>query len=137
MKTLILSDFGTNCEKETLYACHRAGGEDVDLRHINVIYHEGLDLAQYHLLILIGGFLDGDDLGGARACANRFRFRALPQGLARLRRPESLVGPHGGVVRATAALPRATWTPSVTARAVISLSWIPRQTCLRPGMWQS
>ncbi|MCZ6842759.1 MAG: phosphoribosylformylglycinamidine synthase subunit PurQ [SAR324 cluster bacterium] len=80
MKTLILSGFGTNCEKETLYACRRAGGEDADLRHINVIYHEGLDLAQYHLLILIGGFLDGDDLGAARACANRFRFRTLPRG---------------------------------------------------------
>ncbi len=80
MKTLILSGFGTNCEKETVYACRRAGAGEVDVRHINAIYNEGLALEEYRLLILIGGFMDGDDLGGARACANRFRFRTLPGG---------------------------------------------------------
>lgn len=83
MNTLILSGFGTNCEKETVHACRRAGAEQVDVRHINQIYNEqngGVNLEQYHFLILIGGFLDGDDLGGAKACANRFRFRSIPGG---------------------------------------------------------
>ena len=80
MKTLILSGFGTNCEKETVYACRRAGAEDVEVRHINDIYGDGMRLEDYRFLILIGGFLDGDDLGGARACANRFRFRTLAGG---------------------------------------------------------
>jgi phosphoribosylformylglycinamidine synthase len=30
---------------------------------------------------MIGGFMDGDDLGGGRACANRFRYRPIPQSL--------------------------------------------------------
>ncbi len=80
MKTLILSGFGTNCEKETVHACRQSGAETVDVRHINAIYGEGIALEDYHFLILIGGFLDGDDLGSARACANRFRYRALPHG---------------------------------------------------------
>jgi phosphoribosylformylglycinamidine synthase len=80
MTTLILSGFGTNCEKETAYACRRAGASAVEIRHINAIYGEGIDLGDYDFLILIGGFLDGDDLGSGRACANRFRFRALPGG---------------------------------------------------------
>lgn len=90
MKTLILSGFGTNCEKETVYACRRAGAGEVDVRHINAIYNKGgggVALEDYHFLILIGGFVDGDDLGGGKACANRFRYRTLPEGgtfLARL-----------------------------------------------------
>jgi len=90
MNTLILSGFGTNCERETAYACNRAGAPQgsVHVRHISEIYCAGLELEDYGFLVLIGGFLDGDDLGGARACANRFRYRSLPQGgtfLERLR----------------------------------------------------
>ena len=82
MNTLILSGFGTNCEKETVHACLRAGAppETVSVRHINDIYTGALELEDFAFLILIGGFLDGDDLGGARACANRFRYRLLPSG---------------------------------------------------------
>ncbi len=85
MKTLILSGFGTNCERETRYACERAGAAlgagPVDVRHISEIYAGGLDLGEYRFLILIGGFMDGDDLGSGRACANRFRDRPLPAAL--------------------------------------------------------
>ena len=86
---------GTNCEKETVYACKRAGAGQVDLRHINELYsdgHGGVALEDYHFLILLGGFLDGDDLGGAKACANRFRFRALPGGGTFLQRLHDFIG---------------------------------------------
>ena len=95
MKTLILYGFGTNCEKETVYACKRAGAGQVDLRHINEVYRAGdgsVRLADYHFLILLGGFLDGDDLGGAKACANRFRFRELPGGGTFLQRLHDFIG---------------------------------------------
>jgi phosphoribosylformylglycinamidine synthase len=78
MKTLILSGFGTNCERETEYACSAAGGKAVEIRHISEIYTHGIDPGGYGFLVLIGGFMDGDDLGGGRACANRFRHRAIP-----------------------------------------------------------
>jgi len=80
MKTLILSGFGTQCEKETRHACLQAGADSVEVRHINEIYQDALRLEDYGFLILGGGFMDGDDLGSGRACANRFRFRALPGG---------------------------------------------------------
>ena len=82
MNTLILSGFGTNCERETRYACEQSGAPagSVDVRHISEIYAGGLSLDAYRFVVLIGGFLDGDDLGGGRACANRFRYRSLPGG---------------------------------------------------------
>ena len=84
MKTLILSGFGTNCERETALACRLAGGAEVEVRHITEIYRADpqgrLTLDAYHFLVLAGGFLDGDDLGSARACANRFRYLSVPGG---------------------------------------------------------
>lgn len=83
MSTLILSGFGTNCERETAYACRRAGADGVTIGHINQLYEtdaQRVRLDEHRFLVLIGGFLDGDDLGGARACANRFRYRQLPGG---------------------------------------------------------
>jgi phosphoribosylformylglycinamidine synthase len=83
MTTLILSGFGTNCERETAYACRQAGAAAVEVRHINALYEAGpagVRLERHRFVVLIGGFLDGDDLGGARACANRFRYRRRPQG---------------------------------------------------------
>jgi phosphoribosylformylglycinamidine (FGAM) synthase-like amidotransferase family enzyme len=77
-KTLILSGFGTNCERETEYACRKAGAEAVEVRHITEIYTTGIALQDYGFLVLIGGFMDGDDLGSGRACANRFRYRPIP-----------------------------------------------------------
>ncbi|HEX7927463.1 MAG TPA: phosphoribosylformylglycinamidine synthase subunit PurQ [bacterium] len=80
-KTLILSGFGTNCERETEYACRKAGGDGVEVRHITDIYTSGIALEDYGFLVMIGGFMDGDDLGAGRACANRFRYRPIPDPL--------------------------------------------------------
>ena len=93
MKTLILSGLGANCEKETAHSCRKAGAprDSVNVIHINELYFGDLELGDYHFLILIGGFLDGDDLGGARACANRFRYRPLPSGGTFLERLEDFV----------------------------------------------
>jgi phosphoribosylformylglycinamidine synthase len=93
MKTLILSGYGTNCEGETAYACKLAGAPEgsVHVRHMTEIYSGALDLDDYAFLILIGGFLDGDDLGSARACVNRFRYRAMPGGGAFTDRLERFV----------------------------------------------
>ena len=44
MNTLILSGFGTNCERETAYACERSGAAagSVHVRHIAEIYSGAL-----------------------------------------------------------------------------------------------
>lgn len=97
IKTLILSGFGTNCEKETVYSCRRAGAESVEVHHINRLFGGGIPLEDFGFLILVGGFLDGDDLGSARACANRFRFRDTAGGGPFLERLQGFIA-GGGLV---------------------------------------
>ena len=91
MKTMILSGFGTNCEQETVYACQRAGATQVQVVHISTLYAQEPLWRDFDLLVLIGGFLDGDDLGAARACANRFRYKRLMGGGTVLHRLQGFV----------------------------------------------
>ncbi|MFH2129489.1 MAG: phosphoribosylformylglycinamidine synthase subunit PurQ [bacterium] len=73
-KTLILSGMGLNCEKETAYACSQSGAAQVDIVHTLRFLNGEIQLSDYHFLIFIGGFLDGDYLGSARVGVNRFKF---------------------------------------------------------------
>ncbi|MBW2040194.1 MAG: phosphoribosylformylglycinamidine synthase subunit PurQ [Deltaproteobacteria bacterium] len=70
---IVLAGNGINCEYETAYACKLGGADRVDIVHINELLWGERSLDDYHLFCLPGGFLDGDDLGAAKACANRFR----------------------------------------------------------------
>ncbi len=56
------------------HACRLAGSEVVDIVHINELIYGEKRLDDYHFLNLPGGFLDGDDLGAAKAGANRIRY---------------------------------------------------------------
>lgn len=77
VKVIVLSGNGINCEYETAHVCRLAGADTVDTVHINALLGGEYTLADYHLLCLPGGFLDGDDLGAAKACANRFRHATI------------------------------------------------------------
>lgn len=70
---LVLTGHGINCELETRYALELAGFDKIDLVHLNLLANGDVDPAAYHLIVFPGGFLDGDDLGAAQACANRIR----------------------------------------------------------------
>jgi len=76
-KTLILSGYGLNCEKETAYCCRLTGGKEIDVIHTSNLIRGEVQLKDYHFLIFIGGFLDGDDLGAGRVGANRFKYGIL------------------------------------------------------------
>jgi phosphoribosylformylglycinamidine synthase subunit PurQ / glutaminase len=65
---------GINCENETGHALRLAGFDKIDLVHLNYLTGGEIDLFGYNLLVFPGGFLDGDDLGAAQACANRLKF---------------------------------------------------------------
>ena len=69
---IVLSGNGTNCEMETAYACRLAGFTRVDIVTVWELVGGDACLEGYDLLCLPGGFLDGDDLGSAKAQANRF-----------------------------------------------------------------
>lgn len=72
-RTLILSGYGLNCERETRHCCELAGGTQVDVVHWVSFLRGDIRLRSYQFLVLIGGFLDGDDLGAGRVGANRIR----------------------------------------------------------------
>ena len=73
VRCIVISGYGTNCEVEMAYACKLAGGE-VEIVHISELIYGEKSLDNYHFLNFPGGFLDGDDLGAAKAAANRWRF---------------------------------------------------------------
>jgi phosphoribosylformylglycinamidine synthase len=54
------------------HACKLAGADVVDIVHLSQILYGEKRLDDYSFLNLPGGFLDGDDLGSAKAGANRF-----------------------------------------------------------------
>ena len=58
-------------------ACRLAGAEVVDIVHVSELLSGRVRLDDYHFLNLAGGFLDGDDLGSAKAGANRLSHAAV------------------------------------------------------------
>jgi phosphoribosylformylglycinamidine synthase len=72
VRAMVIAGNGTNCEREVANACRLAGAEVVDIVHIAELLAGRARLDGYHFLNLAGGFLDGDDLGSAKAGANRF-----------------------------------------------------------------
>ena len=71
VRSIVITGNGTNCEMEMAHACRLAGSDEVDIVHISELLFGEKRLDDYHFLNLPGGFLDGDDLGGATAGANR------------------------------------------------------------------
>ncbi len=76
VKAIVIAGNGTNCEREVATAC-RLAGADCDIVHIAELLAGRARLDDYHFLNLAGGFLDGDDLGSAKAGANRLKHAAV------------------------------------------------------------
>ena len=71
VRALVLAGNGINCEIETAHACRMAGADRVDIVYLWDLASGKVTLEEYDLLCLPGGFLDGDDLGSARASSIR------------------------------------------------------------------
>jgi len=71
VRAVVIAGNGTNCEREVAHACRLAGAEVADIVHVAELLAGRVRLGDYHFLNLAGGFLDGDDLGSAKAGANR------------------------------------------------------------------
>lgn len=76
VKALVITGNGTNCEREMAHACRLAGAEP-EIVHTSLIFSGERRLSDYHFLNLPGGFLDGDDLGSAKAGAVRLKFGSV------------------------------------------------------------
>jgi phosphoribosylformylglycinamidine synthase len=73
VKVIILRTAGTNCDQETAFAFKHFGA-DVDLVHINRVLKKQVQLNDYHILAIPGGFTYGDDLESGRILANEIRL---------------------------------------------------------------
>jgi phosphoribosylformylglycinamidine synthase len=73
-RAIVITGNGTNCETEAAHACSLGGFDEAVIAHIADILSGDIRLDDFHFLNLTGGFLDGDDLGSAKAQANRFKY---------------------------------------------------------------
>lgn len=64
----ILRTDGTNCDEETAYAFHAAGGQP-HLVHINQVRSRSVSLQDFAILVLPGGFTYGDDIAAGAVLA--------------------------------------------------------------------
>lgn len=77
VRAIVIAGNGTNCEREVAHACRLAGADVADIVHVAELLAGRTRLEDYHFLNLAGGFLDGDDLGSAKAGANRLSHAAV------------------------------------------------------------
>ncbi|RKU28679.1 phosphoribosylformylglycinamidine synthase I [Candidatus Poribacteria bacterium] len=73
-KVLILRTAGTNCDSETAVAFKLAGGQ-TDLVHIQNLISGKVDLSDYHILAIPGGFSYGDDIAAGILLAVEMRHK--------------------------------------------------------------
>ncbi len=73
-RAIVITGNGTNCEVEAAHACRLGGFDEAVIAHMADLLAGDIRLDDFHFLNLTGGFLDGDDLGSAKAQANRLRY---------------------------------------------------------------
>jgi phosphoribosylformylglycinamidine synthase subunit PurQ / glutaminase len=76
---IVITGNGTNCEMEAAHACRLGGFDEARVVHISELLAGDVRLEEFHFLNLTGGFLDGDDLGSAKAQANRLKFAKVDE----------------------------------------------------------
>jgi len=76
-RAIVITGNGTNCEMEAAHACRLGGFDEAVIAHIAELLSGEIKLDDFHFLNLTGGFLDGDDLGSAKAQANRLKHASV------------------------------------------------------------
>ena len=72
VKVIIMSGYGINSEKESVYAFERAGAK-ADIIHINDLIAGTNKMSDYDIMMFPGGFSYGDDTGAGNAFANKVK----------------------------------------------------------------
>ncbi len=75
-KSAVFFGNGINCEHETAYA-NRLAGFDPDLIHMNEFAEDPRKIHAYSFINFPGGFLDGDDLGSAKAQSVKWKHQKI------------------------------------------------------------
>ena len=74
VKPIILRTAGTNCDLEIEWACVKAGATPSRV-HVSSITSKKVNLLDYDILIIPGGFSYGDDLGAGKVLANEIMLK--------------------------------------------------------------
>ena len=90
-KVIIISGFGINCEKETGEAFNIAGATSTVV-HVNDLIDKKVDLNDYDILAIPGGFSYGDDTGSGNALANRLRLNLRDEILEFVNQDKLVIG---------------------------------------------
>jgi len=77
VKSIVIAGNGINCEQEMAHACRLAGSDIVEIVYLYDVLSGTVRLDDYQFLNLPGGFLDGDDLGAAKAGAHRLKHAKI------------------------------------------------------------
>ncbi|MCX5777361.1 MAG: phosphoribosylformylglycinamidine synthase I [Candidatus Firestonebacteria bacterium] len=75
-KVIVIRTAGTNCDYETVTAFELCGAE-VDLVHINQLLRKEVDILNYQILAIPGGFSYGDDVASGKILANEIQYRLI------------------------------------------------------------
>jgi len=73
-KALVFGGYGFNCERESAYACTKVGFI-TEIRSIQELIQNTVELKAYNFLIFPGGFSFGDELGAARVLAHKLKIQ--------------------------------------------------------------
>jgi len=97
VRVLVLTGYGTNCDRETAHTARQAGADEVVVAHFADLVQEKHRLSDFNFLVFPGGFLDGDHLGGAQAAAVRYTYTATVSGQSLLQGLRDLHA-NGGII---------------------------------------
>ncbi|MBI5416024.1 MAG: phosphoribosylformylglycinamidine synthase I [Candidatus Omnitrophica bacterium] len=74
VNVIVLRTAGTNCDREAAFAFESCGARP-RLVHINQLFKKEIQLRDFHILVIPGGFTYGDDIESGRILANELRLR--------------------------------------------------------------
>ncbi len=119
IKTIVLRAAGTNNDIETAFAFKQAGAE-VDIVHINKLLRKEVDLLNYHILAVPGGFSYGDDISAGKIFANQLKYKLYQKILKFIKSKRPVIGICNGFQ----VLVKAGFLPEVdTPKQTVSLVW--------------
>ena len=79
VKSLVVTGYGINCEKE-LAAAYKLAGAEAKIVHLNDVFLGKVKITDFDILNFPGGFSFGDDLGSGKVLANKMKYKRMADG---------------------------------------------------------
>ncbi len=90
-KALVIRAAGSNCDQETKFAFEFVGAK-ADLVHINRLVSREVNLEDYQILAIPGGFTYGDDISAGKILANELKHKLADALLAFHQQGKLIIG---------------------------------------------